>query len=669
MNFFERQDNARRQTRWLLAAFALSVLTVVVALDIVVLWALGGQRPMRSLQHSPGFAVGVALLVTSVILGASWRKSLAFREGGPAVARALGGVPVTRANPEFAKQQLLNIVEEMAIAAGMPPPKVFVIPDEPGINAFAAGHTLDDAAIAVTAGALAALTREELQAVIGHEFSHVRNGDMALNIRLIAWVYGLYVVTVIARRIMRNDAGKRRTLRVWLGGIAVLCVGSAGLLAGRLLQAAVSRRREQLADASSVQFTRNPGALKVALLKIAGHDRGSTITAPAALEVAHMFFADAETGGWSSFKASLFATHPPMAERIRALDPGFLPSSLPRLAREAMQSIPAPVAATPPAVPAPVAVAASPALAAVRTAVAADLQTPARRDSATAAPVARPMKVCPAPAAPEAPVSADARAAALRLIQSAAASDPSAEALAFAGALTHEPAARRAQIAAIAKVLGPATASAVTAACQAIDAAPPHGRLPALIAALKPLAARDATQRRKLLTALTAIDQRNPSPTLLQCCFMSLAKAQLSIDPAPPAQKPLKDLLPDVATLLAVGARLGNGAPARQKRAFAAGMTSLGSMTAAPEYPAPDQWREALGAALTAMRQLHPGARRLVRDALALTVGDDQQLTAEKAELLRSTCALLDVAMPAIETTTAVLVAQPSAEGAAGSAG
>lgn len=345
VDFFKQQEQARRQTWWLLLAFAIAVAIVVAALDVVALWALQDHSAFHHnrLGHAPAHphaVLAVTLVVLGTILGASARKWLSFGEGGAAVARSLGGKRVGRADTDLTSQRLLNVVEEMAIAAGIPRPQVYVIPDQPGINAFAAGHSVHDAAIAVTSGTLTALNRDELQAVIGHEFSHILNGDMRLNLRLIAWLHGLFFVTVLGQWLTwsRTDRRCRRTAMV---GIPVLVVGSIGLLVGRLLQSAVSRRREQLADASSVQFTRNPEGLKQALLKIAGHSAGSAVEAPQALEVAHLFFAASETSVWwrlTKLTARLFATHPPIAERIQALDPSFDPGSLVELARSAARA-------------------------------------------------------------------------------------------------------------------------------------------------------------------------------------------------------------------------------------------------------------------------------------------------------------------------------------------
>jgi Zn-dependent protease with chaperone function len=264
---------------------------VALALACVLLLALGAH-PLGLLRRQPASVIALAVPVMLAIAFVSWRRWRELREGGATVARALGGVRLATQESDPGRRRLVNVVEEMALAARIPAPQVFVLPGERGINAFAAGHTPEDAAVGITAGALECLDRDELQAVIGHEFSHILNGDMALNTRLVAWLYGLMAVNGFARNLMQRGR-KARSLRLIMFGAAMWLVGSAGLLAGRLLQAAVSRRREHLADASAVQFTRNPEALKSAFLAMAATASGSRIESSAAPELAHLFFASA----------------------------------------------------------------------------------------------------------------------------------------------------------------------------------------------------------------------------------------------------------------------------------------------------------------------------------------------------------------------------------------
>src|SRR4051794_31243361 len=253
-----------------------------------------------------------AVSTSAVITLGSVFKTLSLARGGRAVAELLDGRIVNPNSTDIHERKLLNIVEEMAIASGVPVPQVYVMDDEPGINAFAAGHSVSDAAVSVTRGAMTMLTRDELQGVIAHEFSHLLNGDMRLNLRLMGLIFGILCLTVIGR-VLVQTRGKKNPLP--LLGLALIIIGWVGVLFGRLIQAAVSRQREYLADAAAVQFTRNPLGLAGALKKIGGLPDHSDVLAANADEVSHLFFANANT--------SWFSTHPPLDDRIKLLDPSF----------------------------------------------------------------------------------------------------------------------------------------------------------------------------------------------------------------------------------------------------------------------------------------------------------------------------------------------------------
>ena len=265
-----------------------------------------------------------------IALGSLYKVS-ELAAGGEVVAHMMGGRLVDPQTTDLAERRLLNVVEEMSLASGVPVPPVYVMDNEPSINAFAAGFRPNDAVVTVSRGCLQYLTREELQGVLGHEFSHVLNGDMRLNLRLIGIVYGILVLSIIGYFVMRsagwagsssrNSDDRRGDNRAafFFIGLALYILGYLGVLLGNIIKAAISRQREFLADASSVQFTRNPGGLAGALKKIGGLAEGSRINDPHAHEISHMFFGDAFAG--SIF--NLFATHPPLEERIRLLDPNF----------------------------------------------------------------------------------------------------------------------------------------------------------------------------------------------------------------------------------------------------------------------------------------------------------------------------------------------------------
>src|SRR5262245_37625861 len=326
-DFFEQQDSARRRTFRLVAYFLLAILcliALVYGLLLVAFGLAGEDGPLSWWQ--PELLLFAAAGVGLVVGGASAFKVAQLASGGQAVALMMGGREVPRTTRDARERRLLNVVEEMAIAAGVPVPPVYIL-EEPGINAFAAGYAPGDAVVAVSEGCLRYLTRDELQGVVAHEFSHILNGDMRLNICLIGLIFGIMALTLVGRILMLSSGGRRSSSNrrdsgggLVLVGLGLFILGLVGAFFGRLIQAAVSRQREYLADASAVQFTRNPDGIAGALKKIGGLKEGSSISNPEAAEVAHMFFASAFLGGGLG---GLLATHPPLLDRIRRLDPQF----------------------------------------------------------------------------------------------------------------------------------------------------------------------------------------------------------------------------------------------------------------------------------------------------------------------------------------------------------
>ncbi len=328
MDFFEQQAQARTRTGGLVALFALAVVLIAATVYLAAVVALrspqAAQLGVAFSWWDPGLFLIVAGGVGLTVGIASGVRTLSLRSGGPAIAEMMGGrvVPPNTDDPD--EQRLRNVVEEMALASGVPVPVVYVLSGEPAINAFAAGYGVDDAVVAVTDGALRALTRDELQGVVAHEFSHLLNKDSRLNIRLTGLLFGILALGVAGRLLLRGAAhsggGKKNqaALVALAVGIALFVTGYLGVLFGRMIRAAVSRQREVLADASAVQFTRNPDGLAGALKKIGA--AGSTIQNASGEEISHFFFA---SGMKPSFLTSLWATHPPLEERIRRLDPSF----------------------------------------------------------------------------------------------------------------------------------------------------------------------------------------------------------------------------------------------------------------------------------------------------------------------------------------------------------
>ena len=327
MDFFASQDVARRKTSLLLLYFSLAVFFIIVAIYLaftfLFIYQQGGTGQFDPNRFwNPDLFVGVVIGTVIVVGCGSLYKISVLRSGGARVAEMLGGRLIPAGSKDFLQKRLLNIVEEMAIASGVPVPPVYLLENEKGIKAFAAGFTKDDAVIGITRGALETLDRNELQGVVAHEFSHILNGDMWLDLKLVGFLHGILLIALIGRSILRGSSRSRNSKNsggAVLFGLALLILGYLGVLFGRLIKSSVSRQREYLADASAVQFTRNPGGLSGALKKIGGLASGSLIEHNKAEEISHMFFSNGLEGGWSS----LFSTHPPLFERIVRLDPVF----------------------------------------------------------------------------------------------------------------------------------------------------------------------------------------------------------------------------------------------------------------------------------------------------------------------------------------------------------
>lgn len=330
MNFFEHQDDARNRSKRLVVIFGIAVAAIISAIYFV--FAIVFQDMTNSLWNP--VVLGYTAAGTLFIIGmGSLYKTMQLRKGGAALAERLGGslVPPNTNDPDLKK--LRNVVEEMSIASGMPVPLIYVMNDESSINAFAAGLTANDAVVGVTRGCIEKLNRDELQGVIAHEFSHILHGDMRLNIRLMGVIHGILVIGLAGLLLMRSVAfsGRGRSRGGGKGGqaiIAILGIGAAlfvigyiGVFFGRLIKAGVSRQREYLADASSVQFTRNPTGIAGALKKIGGFTDGSRLESKRADEASHMFFGNGLRK--RLLFSSMLATHPPLEKRIRTIDPSF----------------------------------------------------------------------------------------------------------------------------------------------------------------------------------------------------------------------------------------------------------------------------------------------------------------------------------------------------------
>ncbi len=618
---------------------AVVAITATVNLAVALLWltSIGrGIAPYRvdaagnvllAAAHVPAAVyVWTTLVTLTLVAGRSLVAVAQLRAGGDAVARMVGGVPVDRATTAPDERRLLNIVDEMAIASGVAVPRVYVLPDEPGVNAFAAGDAPNQAAIAVTAGALRRLTRDELQAVVGHEFSHVLNGDMRLNLRMIGVLAGILFLGEIGQFLLRAS-GRRRGRGHGRGGLVLLglvltVIGYVGLFFGRLLRAAVSRQREHLADASSIQFTRNPDGLAGALAVIGSLDEGSLVRHRHAETLGHMFFAE----GIRLWLQSVFATHPPLPERIAQIAPRFVVADYLRRRARALDGA------------APDAAAVAPGSARRQTSAAASPSThPA---AAVVASVGR-----PAPAHVE--HATRVLAAVPAVVRDAANDRAAAPALLVALALAPDEAARKEQLA-ILERRDAARAQQAGRLADPARALPPPLRLPVVELALASLRPLDQPARDAVVADLLGITQAEPRASLETLVLVTLARQQLAgraARAAPVKHRSILEVADDARLVLSLlahaGVAGGGGAPA----ALGRGLVAL-RLPATPPVPLEKIGVSRVGAALDRLRQLAPFVKRELLEACADTVTADAHIAPAEAELLRAVATTLDCPVP-----------------------
>jgi len=641
MNFFQRQEETRRSSRRLIALFAIAVLAVVAAVNAVVFVVLSrieghetGYAPSLGewLALHPGTALVTTLLVAGIIGLASLYKTLVLGGGGGVVARSLGGVRISSDTTDPQQRRLLNVVEEMAIASGVPMPEVYLLEQEAGINAFAAGHNPSNAAIGITRGALTTLNRAELQGVIAHEFSHILNGDMRLNIRLMGLLFGLLVIALIGRTVLRLTAHARGDSRkavpvAFAIAFAVLIIGYVGLFFGRLIQAAISRRREQLADASAVQFTRDPTGLRGALVKIGALSYGSKVQNPEVEEVAHMLFAPG--------MKRLFATHPSLEHRLKAIDPRFDPKEFDKIRA---QMIAAAEQGKAEAVPQK---SAAEKLASL-------INVPVTAATAVAGLVGNPGTI-------HMQVARQIRKSLPEAVAAAGSHAESARALLLTLALDANTDARERQKQFIARQLGSGIAEAVTQLQRVIDALEPEQRMPALLRTFSSLRQLTREDRLQLMSCLNGMLQREGRVSLQSYVLRKLAQVHLRDDLNPSArtrQLPLNVVQGDIQVLFSVLAQHGHSDSTEARRAYEAGMHHL-LPRERPSFAACENWAQLLDVALSRLDQLAPVVKEHLVEAMVKTVTHDQQLTLGESELLRTVCATLHCPLPPLVSSLA----------------
>ena len=661
MDFFEAQTRARQRTSRLLVLFGLAVVGTILAAYVAAILILnfsGGNQGQRALygDYDPrahaliSWQPGVFLLVsagTIAVVGlASLYKWHQYSSGGPAVAESIGGRRVESDTTHLHERRLLNVVEEMAIASGTPVPDVYVMDDEPAINAFAAGLTTSDAVVAVTRGTLEKLNRDELQGVVGHEFSHILNGDMRLNLRIAATVFGILVLGLAGRGILwsfrharvrsrgRNN-NNNIVLVIIVIGVALLIIGYVGYFFGRIIQAAVSRQREFLADASAVQFTRNPGGLTGALKKIGGYALGSTMQSDKSAAIGHFFFAQAFRSGITG----LWSTHPPLAERIRAIDPAFdgkffEPPEVVDVARESFVSA---------------GLAPSPAAFAPAAGGGAIGEPPLLHLSPSAAPSA---VQAIGTLTPEQLVNAqlllDATPDRLRL---AAQTSDEARILVFGILLADDPAVRARQRQLVSTHSGADALRKLDELEPSLQRVRPEHKLPLLQIALPALRQIPAPSLEAFLGTLDELVHADAHVSTFEFSLQKLLTHTLSLGRTPAnaivQYHSFNAVADEISVVLSALARAATAAPDSAERAFAAGVTQLKLIEARLRFvPGPAATLVALDAALDKLAAASPAIKQRTLVAAAEVVTADGRLLITEAELLRAIAAALDCPMP-----------------------
>jgi Zn-dependent protease with chaperone function len=646
MNFFAQQERARSNTKRMLILFVMAVVAIVAAIDLVLLIAFGAME--RDRHHALNFSqvppqalLMASVLVLAVIGLATLYKVGTLRSGGAAVARQFGATAVPPNTTNFAYKRLRNVIEEIAIASGVPVPEIYVLEDETAINAFAAGYTPADAAITVTRGCLEKLTRDELQGVIAHEFSHVLNGDMRLNIHLMGVLFGILVIGIAGRKLIENTGRSRDSGSIVAFGFAIFAIGYIGVFFGRLIKAGISRQREYLADASAVQFTRQTLGIAGALKKIGGLAEGSKLSSAETEEVAHMLFGDGI--GFSE----LFATHPPLVSRIQALEPQFNPQEFVEIARAWSQPVTAGNTEAADVSIAGFAPAVASAAAAVRHTAGGVLP---RADAQIAL---TPKKVVTQVAHPG---SDDYQAAATihntisERLRTFAYMTERAPQVIYALTLDSDAQVRDKQLRIVEKFHDAATRAGVEEIAAETGALHPMQRLPLAQLTFPCLRRRPRPQLQSFLVLLNQLIQADGRVQLAEYCLARLISAQVvdALDPSksrPNGSLKLGACAQEIADVFAIVAGYGSDNPADAQRAYLLGMHEVLPDTIR-EYAECAEWSVSLDKALPKLDQLAPAGKELVVRGLTQAIGADGKVSVTEAELLRTICATLHCPLP-----------------------
>ncbi len=647
MDFFGAQDAARRRSGWLLLLFVIGATGLVVFTSLLLMFVLGlfgnvtADDPTGTLMKFDGPAFGgFAALVTIVIAAGSLYKILVLSRGGAAVAEALGGRLIAPDTDHAASRRVLNLVEEMAIASGTLVPSLYVLEGEAGINAFAAGLTPANAVIGVTQGAVDGLSRDQLQGVIAHEFSHILNGDMRLNIRLAGLLHGILLIGLIGRGLFQaggHGAGRRGrdSFAFLLVGAGLVATGSFGTLFANLIKAAVSRQREFLADAAAVQFTRNPQGIAGALKRIGAASVQGLLVHPRAPEMSHAYF----TQGVSSFLGRLAATHPPLETRIRRLDPrwnGHFEEVLGASEPGADAQARAPSLATGLASP-PEGVPAAGGVTALAQATQAAIDGIGRPDEAHLR-------------------YAQSLIGALHPALRWAAREPyGAQALVFALLLDRDATIHRRQIAHLERSVEVGLGGETERLYPAVLATRREHRLPLLDLSLPALRQLSAPQTQGFKAALEGLIAADGRVRLFEWCLSRILLSGLTPDSGPGrsgvvGRAECADLAADCALILSLVARIQDDGDA-VRLASTAAQQAMGLLETLSLAERPVDHR-ALDQALARLQGLKPQAKHQLLQACAAAILADEKVVPAELEVLRAVGAVLDCPIPPLQMPT-----------------
>ncbi len=655
MNFFQQQQKARKQSRWLILAFIGITALIVLAIDTIVLVVMGVHQPIFSgglndnsptlvsmlsvdaMRQNSGLLIASSGVTASIIVLASLFKIVSLSSGGAQVALDMGGTRVTADARDPLRRRLYNVVEEISIASGTPVPDVFVLESEPAINAFAAGYGAADAAVAVTQGTLEKLNRAELQGVIAHEFSHIFNGDMRINIRLMGILFGITVLAMMGRRFLQARRYSSRSSKnngeaaIFIVALALIIIGYIGLFFARWIKSALSRQREYLADASAVQFTRDPSGIAGALKKIAAYGHASYLEKDAE-EVSHMLFS-------SGLRSTLFATHPPLQTRIKRIEKRFDKGEIENLAQ--------------------------------------NLRRLEQREHQQAAEAERELEVKES----RRPIGGILAAADIishigspepqRIAAAAVLSNSIDSALKRAAhsvewcpelllycLLDNDTQIRDKQLLVVLQQMGDISESKLRHLLASNGTIAIDQRLPLMEIAFPNLKRRPRQDVEKLAQTVEAIVMVDNSVDSFEYLLSRLVRQYFNESDLPSrtrlhGRKKLTQCIDELTTLVSILASHGHNPGDHQslqtsQRAFKAGMSSVGIEHRNLSFT--ENWQRSLDQALEKLDRLSATEKEKVVTAVATTALDDQKLITAEQEMMRVICALIHVPLPILQT-------------------